>query len=1070
MRSTTYDTTSNAIFACLQNDPPDWDFLDALLSEFMILPTLSEQASLFCRELCAHLKAVNSRLLASVTPQHAHRLLNVFTSVANIQQKVDGNTSSTLRHYVNAIETGIRLSPPLSSGTTLTFRDIILASWFASFAFSTLPPSPEPNNILDAIQHRASTNHLPHFDDTSLTLVHAVHHASDGFINAMLDPTTGTLPNVVLFPDQAQMLSAVIFASPHTTSDVWAALYSGQSTYEIKTATSSALLTLARRIQEGALIADLGLDIPHCSNDALVLLLHYLALSLFPSASAFNDTGVVLCSMNSNAAPNPLRVASGRDVARLYYEKGLQIDPTHPHLLSNFGSLLKDAGHNTSAVGVFNHALQLHPELDIALVNMANTLKDMGRPADAVPYYLKAVTINPGLVDAYCGLSMSMNAVCNWTARDHWLTNAIAICEEHLSELHHQNIGILGERSVDDWLLTIALTTSRPQCDHSLRRWVHRFCLFTDTSDGRQPHLNEGSFLMRLIDWYRSRMQHRRYIETYGEILYGEELPHSPPEAASTARPFGFVLSSASLQKVPTVLPFHTFTLPLPSRTIRRIAHRNALRVSYNIMTQVSPDRVPLLPTPPLKRRLNVGYVSSDFSDHPLSHLMKSVFQLHDQNRFCVFLYATSPSDGSAFRQYFEQGNLNFLDVSSWSNVDIVNRIEEDHIHILVDLGGYTRGARNEIFAARPSPVQISLMGYAGTLAATWCDYLVCDIITCPVDLFARVQAYRKRSLNHCCQHSDFGVPVGEEGDPESSSPHWIFTECPIYMPHTYFVTDHKQSCRHGENLSVEERAHTPAEKLWNDEIECRADLRRALFPDLPLNAIIFANFNQLYKIDPIIFATWLHILARVPHSILWLLRFPAAGESHLIQTAKEWAGDEIASRIRFTDVAAKDHHIYRCRVPDLFLDTSECSAHTVAADVLWAGTPLIACAWPSHRHKMSSRVAASLASATGFGDYMVVSSRDEYEERAVALGNSIRYTVQPNGNVEICGDLLDLRRCLFLNRDTMPLFDTARWTKNLEKAFRMAWRRWVDGSMFRMSDDGCIWVKDDVDVPIRMN
>ncbi|KAG2035864.1 glycosyl transferase family 41-domain-containing protein [Suillus americanus] len=788
----------------------------------------------------------------------------------------------------------------------------------------------------------------------------------------MLDPTTGTLPNVMLFPDQAQMLSAVVFASPHTTSDVWAALHSSQSTYEIKTATSSALLTLARRIQEGALIADLGLDIPHCSNDALVLLLHYLALSLFPSASAFNDTGVVLCGMSSNAAPNTLRVTSGRDVARLYYEKGLQIDPAHPHLLSNFGSLLKDAGHNTSAVGVFNHALKLHPELDIALVNMANTLKDMGRPADAVPYYLKAVNINPSLVDAYCGLSMSMNAVCNWTARDHWLTNAIAICEKHLSELHHQNIGILGERSVDDWLFTVALTTSRPQCDHSLRRWVHRFYLFSDVSDGRQPLLNEGSFLMRLIDWYRTRMQHRRYIETYGETLYGEEVPHSPPEAAPTARLF--CLTSPD-----------KFTLPLPGRTIRRIAHRNALRVSHNIMTQISPDRVPSLPLPPLKRRINIGYVSSDFSDHPLSHLMKSVFQLHDQNQFCVFLYATSPSDGSVFRQYFEQGDLNFLDVSSWSNVDIVNRIEEDHIHI------------------------------------RWCDYLVCDSITCPVDLFARVQAYRKRSLNHCCQHSDFGVS------------------------HTYFVTDHKQSYRHGENLSVENRAQTPAEKLWNDEIKCRTDLRRAMFPNLPSSC---QN----------IFATWLRILARVPHSILWLLRFPPAGEAHLIQTAKEWAGDEIASRIKFTDVAAKDHHIYRCRVPDLFLDT-----------VLWAGTPLIACAWPSHRHKMSSRVAASLASATGFGEYMVVSSREEYEERAVALGNSIRYTVRPNGDVEASGDLLDLRRCLFLNRDTMPLFDTERWTRNLEKAYRMAWRRWVDGSMFRMSDDGCIWVKDDIDIPIRV-
>lgn len=351
MKSTTCNATNNAILACLQNDPPDWDFLDALLSELMILPTLSDQALVFCRDLCAHLKAANDRLLASVTPQHAHRLLKVFTSVANIQQKVDGNTSSTLRHYVDVVEAGIHLSPPLSSGNMLSFRDIILASWFASFTFSTLPPSPEPNNILDAIQDRASTNHLPRFEATSLALVHAVHDAGDGFINAMLDPITGTLPNVVLFPDQAQMLSAVVFASPHTTSDIWAPLHSGQSTYEVKTATSSALLTLARRIQEGAPIADLGLDIPHCSNNALVLLLHYLALSLFPSASAFNDTGVVLCSLSGNAATNIPRVASGRDVARLYYEKGLQIDPTHPHLLSNFGSLLKDAGHTTYAIG-----------------------------------------------------------------------------------------------------------------------------------------------------------------------------------------------------------------------------------------------------------------------------------------------------------------------------------------------------------------------------------------------------------------------------------------------------------------------------------------------------------------------------------------------------------------------------------------------------------------------------------------------------------------------------------------------------------------------------------------------
>ena len=86
------------------------------------------------------------------------------------------------------------------------------------------------------------------------------------------------------------------------------------------------------------------------------------------------------------------------------------------------------------------------------------------------------------------------------------------------------------------------------------------------------------------------------------------------------------------------------------------------------------------------------------------------------------------------------------------------------------------------------------------------------------------------------------------------------------------------------------------------------------------VNLIVGRSLNSYQDI----FATWLRILARVPRSILWLLRFPSAGEAHLIQTAHAWAGSEVASRIRFTDVTAKDHHVYRCRVPDLFLDTSE--------------------------------------------------------------------------------------------------------------------------------------------------
>lgn len=104
---------------------------------------------------------------------------------------------------------------------------------------------------------------------------------------------------------------------------------------------------------------------------------------------------------------------------------------------------------------------------------------------------------------------------------------------------------------------------------------------------------------------------------------------------------------------------------------------------------------------------------------------MQSVFGFHDLAHFTVFCYATSPSDKSPYRLKIEAEAEHFVDVSACSTQQIVDRIVQDQIHILVNLSGYTKGARNEVFACRPAPVQMSYMGFAGTLAAGWCDYFV---------------------------------------------------------------------------------------------------------------------------------------------------------------------------------------------------------------------------------------------------------------------------------------------------------------------------------------------------------
>uniref|UniRef100_A0A453BT65 O-GlcNAc transferase C-terminal domain-containing protein n=1 Tax=Aegilops tauschii subsp. strangulata TaxID=200361 RepID=A0A453BT65_AEGTS len=125
--------------------------------------------------------------------------------------------------------------------------------------------------------------------------------------------------------------------------------------------------------------------------------------------------------------------------------------------------------------------------------------------------------------------------------------------------------------------------------------------------------------------------------------------------------------------------------------------------------------------------RLRVGYVSSDFGNHPLSHLMGSVFGMHDRDNVEVFCYALSQNDGTEWRQRIQAEAEHFIDVSAMTSDVIAKMINEDKIQVLINLNGYTKGARNEIFAMQPAPIQVSYMGFPGTTGASYIDYLVTD-------------------------------------------------------------------------------------------------------------------------------------------------------------------------------------------------------------------------------------------------------------------------------------------------------------------------------------------------------
>lgn len=198
----------------------------------------------------------------------------------------------------------------------------------------------------------------------------------------------------------------------------------------------------------------------------------------------------------------------------------------------------------------------------------------------------------------------------------------------------------------------------------------------------------------------------------------------------------------------------------------------------------------------------------------------------------------------------------------------------------------------------------------------------------------------------------------------------------------------------------------------------------------LPTNAFVFASFNNTYKLEPVMFAAWMKLLRDLPNAVLWLLPNNAAAVDNLRREA-EFAG-VAADRLIFADMMAKPDHLRRAALADLALDTRVYNGHTTTSDMLWAGVPVVTL----KGNHFASRVSASLLTAFGLPE-LVTESIGEYKALAGELAGSAEKLNALRGRV---GRL----------RLQCPLFDTARFARNFERACLEMWRRYRAGGAVR--------------------
>ncbi|VDN45416.1 unnamed protein product, partial [Dibothriocephalus latus] len=407
------------------------------------------------------------------------------------------------------------------------------------------------------------------------------------------------------------------------------------------------------------------------------------------------------------------------DLAIETYKRAIELQPNFPDAYCNLANALKEKGKVSEAEEYYNTALRLCPTHADSLNNLANIKREQGRAEEAIRLYVRALEIYPEFAVAHSNLASMLQLQGKLQEALRHYREAIRISPTILKDG-----GNLAE-AINSYKTALKLKPNFPDAFCNLAHCMQIVCDWTD---------------------YKERM--KKLVSIVQEQLDSNRLP--------------------------SVHPHHSMLYPLSHSQRKRVAGKHA---------SLCLEKVALLHHPPFRfpkrqpgQRLRIGYVSSDFCNHPTSHLMQSLPGMHDRNKVEIFCYSLSADDGTTFRAKVSREAEHFIDLSTVQcHGKAAERIAADGIHILLNMNGYTKGARNEIFALKPAPIQAMWLGYPGTSGSTFMDFIITDAVTSPLALAAQ------------------------------------YSEKLAYMPKTFFIGDHAQMFPHLRNRVIIESAEEVA-------------------------------------------------------------------------------------------------------------------------------------------------------------------------------------------------------------------------------------------------------------------
>jgi protein O-GlcNAc transferase len=608
-------------------------------------------------------------------------------------------------------------------------------------------------------------------------------------------------------------------------------------------------------------------------------------------------SGAVAENPGAAAAHSNLAVAllaRQRPAEALHHcERALAIQPDHAQAFANRGQALRLLARTTEALLCFDQALGLESGLLEAHAGRGNTLFDLRRYEEALAQFERLRQLQPAS-------TVVLNDMARTLLRLHRPHEALPLLDEALrrdpafvAALNNRGSALRELQRPDAALVSYqqALRHDARRSDvHSnianLMLYLGRMQEALDASELAlqiDPELIEASdiraqALRSLGRLPESVLAHRRLLELDPKLPYAlGKYVHAQAAVCDWSQQHEFVAridtGVSAAERVCTPMIY----LALSGSPAAQLQCARAYAADFLA------QRAGLAGGAPYRHeRPRIAYLSADFRDHPVAHLIAGIFERHDRSAFEVFgIYTDLERRRDLMNERIVAALEHFYDVGGNSDHEVATLLRRLEVDIAVDLGGHTRGSRLGILAYRPAPVQVSFLGFMGTTGTDFIDYVIGDSMALP----ARMQPF--------------------------------FTERFVHLPHCFLPNDDAQHI---------------SDRVWS-----RAEA------GLPAAGLVFCAFNSPYKINAATFDLWAQLLREVPGSVLWL-KDGAAPLCENLRSQASLRQLDPARLVFAPAVTSMAEHLARYRLADLFLDTAPYGAHATARDALWAGLPVLTC------------------------------------------------------------------------------------------------------------------------------